>query len=254
MFLSSNLFIKNETQSYKEQPYRQNLNQYDFRNIWWVNGGYYSSIKEGITPYNVLKSRIGISSFYFYGDSVWVLYPNENWKTKCIKKTETEYDILSPSGDGNIDYSVKIQKDSLETFLQIYDRYIKNWKRFKKYPQKYSFKNPPAGLINDVFFVGKYKRIDSLGSEMEFTLDGKITGFKNYTDYSVGYGFPPNYDCVSFANIDSINKYKGRYHPNVYHSFHWKVKKDTLELYSLIPAPDFDEIGPLSMKLLRISR
>lgn len=141
--------------------------------------------------------------------------------------------------------------------MEIYEHsVIKKWERFKKYPVNYWFKPPPVGLINDVFFKGKYRRLYPLGSEIEFTLNGKITGIDNYTDFEVGYcaeGGPPSFDYVAFINTESLNKYKNRYHPNVYKDYHWKLKRDTMELYPVINI-DTDSIGPLSMKLLRISR
>jgi len=254
VLFNNNLSIRSKTQQYPEQQSAQNIKLDEFRNMWWLKAAYYDLLESGVTPYNSRKAYFGIASLYFYDDSVWVWWNfHENWKTKYIKSGIKEFNVLSPSGDGTIDFSVRISSSSSDTILEIYQySIIKKWESFKKYPVKYWFKPPPVGLINENFFVGRYVRLDSSSSKIIFTLDGRITGLENHTNYKVVYDFEDiaNYDTIVFSNIDTINKYK-----QYYSIYHWKCKRETLEFYSEIDnADDTYSIGQLYLKLLRISR
>jgi hypothetical protein len=258
VLFNNNLSIQSKTQQYSEQQSTQNIKSDDFRNMWWLKAAYYDSLEKGVTPYNAAVAYKGVAAIYFYSDYVWVFWNfNENWKTKYIQRNNYEFDVLDPSGDGSVDFPVRIQRDNADTFLLIYNNFFtKKWERFKKYPQKYWFTPPPVGLINDVFFKGKYRRLYPLGSEIEFTINGKITGIDNYTDFEVGYcteGGPPKFDCIMFKRIDSVNnRIIYNYNNDLYH---WKFNDDTLELYPVITTySNPDSLGPLRWKLLRISR
>ena len=260
VLLNNNLTTQSKTQQYPEQQPAQNIKPDDFRNIWWLKAAYYDSLEKGVTPYYASSNYLGIVTLYFSKDTVsGSINFHEGLLAKYVQKSDSELTVFSISEDERLFFSAKIISNNQDTILQISDNFFSHSpldkEQFIKYPQKYSFIPPPDGLVNDIFFAGKYQSLISNNKEIEFTIDGKITGLNNYTNYRVGIGFigPPSFDCIMFQKFDGIrNRLMYDYNNDLYH---WKFNDDTLELYPVITTySNPDSLGPLKWKLLRVSR
>jgi len=261
LLLNNNLCIQSKTQQYPEQQSAQNIKPDEFWNMWWLKSAYYDSLEKGVTPYYASSIYLGITTLYFSKDTVLgSINFHEGLMAKYVQKSDSELVVYSASKDERLYFSAKLLSNTQDTFLELSDNIFSKtpWikERFKKYPQKYWFAPPPAGLINEKFFMGRYIFTDSIVDEVVFTIDGKIKGLLNYTNYIVGSLVrigPPRFDCIMFQKFDSVSK-KIIYNYNN-DLYYWRFKKNTLELYPVIS--DYlnpDSLGPLRWKLLRISR
>ncbi len=206
---------------------------------WWLNKEFYDDLMSKKTPF---QSRMGRIPYLFFKKEhqVMVTTSNEGWYENTEVKSENEL-IFEAFGRH---FSAKLEKKNSGDEIVLADKKGKK-NRYIRYPKKYRDSRPPDFLINEIHFAGKYIAQDSLGSELTFSIDGNLTGMKEYTKYFVGYSnsYPPNFDIIRFSRADFKNS----------KSFHWKYEEDVILLYHYNEVDDMQyEIGELYLKLKKI--
>ena len=228
----------------------------------WIPTKYYEAIKKTGSPIKSSKfiegySELSIDTSKIAGDSLSIQYTmsgGHEWgdfliwfrKGLAINSFPTNsYDIYSDLNDYKNTSSnfceLGYEINKTDTFLVLF-HYSKNKKLLdKSYFTKVSdFKT----FVNSSLVAGKYTNLNT-GKTVEFSDSGKVVGFDNFQEYSIQTDFvvtrDNNIDNIFFDGYNETSK-----------RFAFKIKKDTLELYST--KSDSDEImsiDSLKYSLLR---
>ena len=93
-------------------------------------------------------------------------------------------------------------------------------------------------FINDRLIAGNYVSTEDPTLKVIFSFDGKITGLKNFTEYSIpkfGIGLPLDFNTIILTSKDN-----GKRESEV---FHWKKSGDKITLYNISKSSDDEMDG-----------
>ncbi len=210
---------------------------------YWMNKSYFEDLKVKKSP---MQSRLGsIPVLHFKKEhEVMVTNSNEGWDEKILVKNENELIFYHNGYDKK--YTARMIKTNSGKEIVLIDK-KGNESRHLPYPKKYGNSPPPAYLINDIIFAGKYIVDSSLKSEVTFTIEGNVSGIRDFVRYRIGYMsfYPPGFNYINFTKMGERKS----------QLYHWKFEGDTLCLYNCNEVGDINyEIGELFMKLIKVSK
>lgn len=235
----------------------------------WVTNDYIDDLIKTRSPYNSSDKFGGMASLIIdadsiHGDSIVAGVSLNNHEggqfviyfKKGINPAALPLKIEYESGTHFYDLGYKVNKKDTNLIVFRYDqnKRLIDQIKYTKVLDKDLNDDAAYGIefiTNKKLITGKYTITDSTGnvSNIEFTNEGKITGFSDFSNYYVNTDFaagPAN-------NIDQLSFDVSTKHQK---DFAFKIKEDTLNIYRTTSNADSTLLffGKLAYKMVRKKR
>ncbi len=171
-----------------------------------------------------------------------MLYFKQGQTGASLPTNIVDYD--TPGNFYELGYTISGDDTSLVISLYNKDKKIIDQTKYLKAPE--NTKGALQYMVNKTLFAGSYKAEDSSGhiSNIKFTNDGEIDGFRNFKKYYVLTDFvaePENsIDEVCFDIQTDDQK-----------CFGYNITADTIKLYDVKESQDSSAFGKLKYKLVK---
>lgn len=194
----------------------------------WLRYEFYSDIMQGKTPRESMKMQPVMQLVFSQNKSTVLI-------TSFTEGLNREYKVISPDtikvyaalNNGKLDYTISLLRGGNETKLLVDNG--KEKMTFRGLDKKYYYGSKGVEhFINDKLIAGKYILAEDPASEVTFSFDGKITGLKDFSEYTIpifGIGLPTDFDTIVLTS-----KVNGKRKSEV---FHWERSNNNIILYNI---------------------
>ena len=204
----------------------------------WLRYEFYNDIMQGKTPGESMKMQPVMQLFFSQNkNTVLIGSFNEGLNREYKVVTPDTLEIYKQSNNGKLEFTISLSKENNETKLLVDDGNKKMI--FKGLDKKYYDEGKVVDyFINDKLLAGEYVSTKDSTTKVIFTFDGKITGLKNFTEYSIptfAIGMPINFDTIILTSKDNGKR--------KHEVFHWKKSGDKITLYNISKLSDNEMDG-----------